>query len=200
MTNYLPTWSTLFLAWIVAIGCASTAHADENDRILFDFGSEEAAKQWQPVNDGVMGGVSEGRFRITEQGTMEFFGTLSLENRGGFASVRSRPAVLDLKDGDVLVARVRGDGREYYFNLLVPTLRIAYSYRAAFQTKAGEWQEVKVPLKDFQATSFGQPVKDAGPVDASRVSSVGFLLADKTAGPFKLEVEWIKVAGNQKKE
>ncbi len=79
-------------------------------------------------------------------------------------------------------------------------VRIAYPYRAAFQTKAGEWLEVKVPLKDFQATSFGQPVKDAGPVDAGRVSSVGFLLADKNAGPFKLEVDWIQVAGSQKKE
>jgi hypothetical protein len=30
-------------------------------------------------------------------------------------------------------------------------------------------------------------------VDAGKVNSIGFLLADKKAGPFKLEVEWIKV-------
>ena len=67
MTDYLATLSNVFLAGVVAIGCASIAHADEKGRILFDFGSEDAAKQWQPVNDGVMGGVSEGRFRINEQ-------------------------------------------------------------------------------------------------------------------------------------
>ena len=50
-----------------------------------------------------------------------------------------------------------------------------------------------MPLKELQATSFGRPVKDAGPVEASKVNSIGFLLADKKAGPFKLEVEWIKV-------
>ena len=30
-------------------------------------------------------------------------------------------------------------------------------------------------------------------LDPSKVNSVGFLLADKQAGPFKLEVDWIKV-------
>ena len=36
-------------------------------------------------------------------------------------------------------------------------------------------------------------VKDAGPVDPAEVNGLGFLLGDKKAGPFKLEVEWIKV-------
>jgi len=43
------------------------------------------------VNDGVMGGVSDGRFRVTERQTLEFYGTLSLENNGGFASVSFVP-------------------------------------------------------------------------------------------------------------
>ena len=51
-----------------------------------------------------------------------------------------------------------------------------------------------MPLKELQATSFGTPVKNAGPVEASKVNSIGFLLADKKAGPFNLEVEWIKVS------
>jgi len=52
---------------------------------------------------------------------------------------------------------------------------------------------VKIPLKDFQATSFGRPIEDAAPVDPAKVQAIGFLLADKKAGSFKLEVEWIKV-------
>ena len=38
-----------------------------------------------------MGGVSDGRFRMTERQTLEFYGTLSLENNGGFASVSFCP-------------------------------------------------------------------------------------------------------------
>ena len=167
--------------------------ADETANPLFDFSGADATKQWQTVNDGVMGGVSEGKFKITDKKTLEFFGTLSLENNGGFASVRSKAKKLGLAKGDVLVARVRSDGREYSMNLYVPRPLIAFSYRANVQTKKDEWIEVKLPLDKFEATSFGRVVRDAGPVEPSEVNALGFLLGDKKARPFKLEVEWIKV-------
>ncbi len=174
--------------------------AEETPIILFDFTGADAAKQWQAVNDGVMGGVSEGKFKITDAKTMEFFGTLSLANNGGFASVRSKAKKLDLEKGDTLVAKVKGDGREYTLNLYPNRSRTAFSYRATVQTKKDEWIEVRVPLDEFEATSFGQLVREAGAVKPEEVSSVGFLLGDKKAGPFKMEIEWIKVerAGTSK--
>ena len=159
---------------------------------MFKFDTPDAAKAWQTVNDGVMGGLSDGRVKMTDKKTMEFFGSLSLQNNGGFASVRSRPDKLNLKEGDTLVARVQGDGRDYFWNLYVPARQVAYSYRAPFKTKEGQWIEVRVPVKDFYATSFGRRVPNA-PLEPDKVNSLGFLLADKKAGPFKLEVEWIKV-------
>ena len=167
--------------------------ADDPPRVLFDFSGADAAKEWQTVNDGVMGGVSDGKFKITDKKTLEFYGTLSLENNGGFASVRSKAKKLGLEKGDVLVARVRGDGRDYSMNLYVPRPLTAFSYRAAVKTKKDEWIEVKLPLDKFEATSFGRVVKDARPVDPQEVNGLGFLLSDKKAGPFKLAVEWIKV-------
>ena len=167
--------------------------ADDTLNVLFEFTGADAVKEWQTINDGVMGGVSEGKVKITDKTTLEFYGTLSLENNGGFASVRTKAKKLGLKKGDVLVARVRGDGREYSMNLHVPRPLVAFSYRATVQTKKDEWIEVKLPLDKFVATSFGRPVKDAGPVDPGEVNGLGFLLGDKKAGPFKMEVEWIKV-------
>ena len=41
---------------------------------VFEFAGPKAAQQWQAVNDGVMGGVSDGRFRITADKTLQFFG------------------------------------------------------------------------------------------------------------------------------
>ncbi len=160
---------------------------------LFAFTSPDTAAEWQAVNDGVMGGVSDGRFRITERQTLEFSGSLSLENNGGFASVRSRPRPLGLQTGDTLVARVRGDGREYQFNLYASGRSRAFSYRAPVQTRAGEWLEVAVPLDRFEATSFGRVVREAGPVDPRSVVSLGFLLTEKAPGPFMLEVAWIRI-------
>jgi NADH dehydrogenase [ubiquinone] 1 alpha subcomplex assembly factor 1 len=167
--------------------------AQEPQVPLFGFASPGAAAEWQAVNDGVMGGVSDGRFRITDRQTLEFYGTLSLENNGGFASVRSRPRTLGLRAGDTLVARVRGDGREYQLNLYTGERRMAFSYRAPAKTRRGEWIEVRIPLNQFEATSFGRVVAGAGPVDPASVTSVGFLLAEKTPGPFALEVACIKV-------
>lgn len=40
----------------------------------------DAAKAWPTVKDHVVGGVSEGKFSITDRETMEFFATRSLEN------------------------------------------------------------------------------------------------------------------------
>ena len=50
-----------------------------------------------------------------------------------------------------------------------------------------------MPLDKFEATSFGRVVKNAGAVTPEEINAVGFMLSDKKAGSFKMEVEWIKV-------
>ena len=105
------------LALILLILMGAFVKADDAPHKLFNFTVADAAKEWQAVNDGVMGGISEGTFRITDKRTMEFFGNLSLENNGGFASVRTKARKLGLEKGDTLVAKVRGDGRQYMLNL-----------------------------------------------------------------------------------
>ena len=174
----------LFIAWGGPVPA-------EEIRTLFDFVGSGAADEWQAVNDGVMGGISDGRFRITTDKTMEFFGTLSLENNGGFASVRSRERNLGLKPGDTILLRARGDGRQYSLNLYVPGRMTAFSYRAMFSTTKDEWIEIRMPLDSFVPTSFGQ-VMDGPPLDPGSVHALGLLLSDKNDGPFRLEAAWIK--------
>jgi len=153
-----------FAFLVVSLAClmVTTVMADDTQLTLFDFTGADAAKEWQTVNDGVMGGASEGKFEITGAKTMEFFGTLSLANNGGFASVRTKAKKLASEERDTLVAKVRGDGREYMLNLYPNKQRTACSYRASVQTKKDVWIEVKLPLDKFEATSFGQMVKNAG--------------------------------------
>jgi NADH dehydrogenase [ubiquinone] 1 alpha subcomplex assembly factor 1 len=162
-------------------------------RPLVDFAGPEAAQQWQAVNDGVMGGVSDGRFRITPENTLEFFGTLSLENNGGFASVRTKPTDFDIKAGDTIFVQVRGDGRQYVLTLYTKSRRTAFSYRAPLPTTKDEWTEVAVPLEDFIPTSFGNRVQGMGPVVPDEVTSIGFMLSDKNPGRFKMQVESLSV-------
>ena len=161
---------------------------------LLDFGAPEASGRWQAVNDGVMGGVSDGRFTITPDKTLEFFGTLSLENNGGFASVRTKPTEFALAADDTLIVRVKGDGRDYVLNLYPKSRRIAFSYRAPLPTTKDEWREVAVPLAGFVPTSFGREVQGMGPVDPDQINGLGFMLSDKKPGPFRMQVAWVKVA------
>ena len=183
------------LCMMTILFMATSGQAATKGEILFGF-KPKADGQWRSINDGVMGGLSEGTFRITDKGILEFSGNLSLENRGGFASIRSKPTNLGLSDDEAVVLRVRGDGRQYFCNLFVPDGRNAFSYRTAFQTKAGRWQEIRLPFKAFRATWFGRTLPDAKPVDLSKVNSIGVILADKKAGPFRLEIDWIKAVAS----
>ena len=177
---------------------SSQVATEEALRPLLDFAGPEAARQWQAVNDGVMGGVSDGRLRITEEGTLEFFDTLSLKNNGGFASVRTKPMELDIKAGDTLVVRMKGDGRDYVFNLYTKSRRMAFSYRAPLPTTKDEWTQVEIPLADFIPTAFGRRVQGMGPVKADQINGLGFMLSDKKPGTFQMQVEWVKVEGADK--
>jgi len=40
---------------------------DDTLKVLFDFRGADATKEWQTVNDGVMGGVSDGKFKVGRQ-------------------------------------------------------------------------------------------------------------------------------------
>jgi monofunctional biosynthetic peptidoglycan transglycosylase len=189
LATRLPLLLTVFLMQAVA---------EKPLQPLLDFVGPDAAQKWQAVNDGVMGGVSEGRFKITADKTMEFSGRLSLENNGGFASVRTKLTNFDIHGGDTLVVRVKGDGREYVLNIYTRSRRMAFSYRAPLPTTRDEWTEVSVPLDEFIPTSFGNRVQGMGPVEPDQINSLGFMLSDKKPGPFKLEVDWVKITPSDK--
>lgn len=184
LATRLPLLLALFLMQAVA---------EKPLQPLLDFAGPDTVQKWQAVNDGVMGGVSDGRFKITPDKTMEFSGRLSLENNGGFASVRTKPANFNIHAGDTLVVRVKGDGREYVLNIYTKSRRMAFSYRTALPTTKDEWTEVSVPLEDFIPTSFGNRVQGMRPVEPDQINSLGFMLSDKKPGPFRLEVDWLKI-------
>ncbi len=179
------------LSLVLSFSVISVA-AGPASKPLADFSDESAAKQWISVNDSVMGGISEGAFQISEDNTLVFSGNLSLENRGGFTSIRTRPADLNLDGYDTIALRLKGDGRTYYVNLMTSSRTNASSYRSPIETNKGNWQEIRINLKDFVYTSFGRIVAGVAPPKGNDVQSFGITLADKKAGPFRLELDWIR--------
>jgi len=163
-----------------------------SDRILFDFQTTTRYRAWQIVNDDVMGGVSTSRFQILTNGGARFTGVVSLENNGGFASVRSQPVRVNLTGCDSFLLRVRGDGRRYKFSVRTEVGLDTPLYQLAFTTKRGEWEEHRLPIKDFVPTFRGRVLTRAPALDPGKVTSVGLLISDKQVGPFQLELAWIK--------
>ena len=162
------------------------------ERTLFDFRTSTNAAAWQVVNDDVMGGVSTSTFCLTN-GVAVFQGEVSLENNGGFASVRSVPASHNLSGCDAFILRVRGDGRRYKFTARTERSFDSAIYQSVFPTKMGEWEEHRLPIKDFVPTFRGRVLSSEPPLNPAKVASVGFLIADKQDGPFRLEIGWVHV-------
>lgn len=136
--------------------------------------------------------MSTSTFRLTN-GVALFQGSVSLENNGGFASARSLPARHDLAGADAFVVRVRGDGRRYKFTVRTDQSFDSAIYQCVFTAKKGEWEEHRLPFKQFIPTFRGRVLSGEPPLDPAKVTSVGFLISDNQAGAFQLEIAWIKV-------
>ena len=163
------------------------AFAAGEEKLLFDFSG--APMNWFVVNDGVMGGVSSSTVKIGN-GLLVFSGQVRLENNGGFASVRSNASEQDLSEFSGIALRVRGDGKMYALNVRTSSLRNVM-YQSEFQTKAGEWTELRIPFSQLRPTRFGQTLR-GNVLDKDRIESFGFIIANKRAEQFQLEMDWIK--------
>lgn len=164
------------------------------------FQSKSSVDQWMSIGDRVMGGLSHGRLCFDERGFAVFEGDVSLENAGGFASVRRAdlPLGLAATTGDRLT--VRGDGKQYKLNLGLDRTFDSIQYQAVFKVdKAGQgqntaqqaWHDIELPLSCFEPRFRGRFVSGQPPLDPERVCHVGLMVADRQAGPFRLEIRQI---------
>lgn len=159
--------------------------------LSFDNSSEQ--QRWYSVDDGVMGGVSQSGFSVVD-GEGRFHGEVSLENGGGFASVRREPNGFEptLTDAQGIALTVRGDGRTYQLRLKSHSLGDASAYRVKFTPDQHEWGTLQFPWSAFEAVRRGTVLNDAPAITPSDIHQLGFLIADRTAGPFSLRVARIE--------
>lgn len=182
----LPLWG-LFLMGATNAG----------ERLLTDFTAAGADLGWTVVNDNVMGGRSDGGFRV-EDGRLQFRGRTNT-NGGGFSSIRSRPLTLDLSEYDGIRLRVKGDGRRYTWRLTTDatTRGRDVAYWASFDTRDGEWHFVDVPFERFRPRFRGSWL--SGPeLDPSTITSVGLMIYDGKDGDFAIELD--RVAAYPKRD
>jgi NADH dehydrogenase [ubiquinone] 1 alpha subcomplex assembly factor 1 len=183
-------------AMLFALGAFSNIHAEDTKKSmekLIEFKDQAAEPKWIAVNDGVMGGLSKGGPEVKD-GSLHFTGDLSLENNGGFSSIRSVNQKYDFSGKTSIVIRLKGDGRKYQLRLATDARyrRSAVSYGSEFSTEKGKWIEVKIPFESLSPSWRGMKLKDPD-FDPAKVEELGLLIADKKEGEFELEVDWIAV-------
>lgn len=160
---------------------------------LFEFTSPDSNFGWNVVNDTVMGGVSSGQL-VVEDGSLTFTGELSLDNNGGFASVRSpaiepqSAAAWSERSGPRIV--VQGDGRTW--TVEVRTDDVTGGWIASLPTTPDSVTDVTLPWASFEPVSrFLDPREVDGPLDPRRIVSIAFYLVDGIEGSFRLGIQSI---------
>ncbi|MBC8100822.1 MAG: CIA30 family protein [Armatimonadetes bacterium] len=180
------------MSWIRFLFPQTSQPIAMSDATLFDFSTANTVAAWFPVNDGVMGGVSQSTLTATNDGTALFSGDISFKNNGGFATTQSNfGAPLDLSVYQGLAIRVRGDGKRYGIYLRDGNRNLLH--QATFETVAGEWQDIQVPFASFEPTYFGQPARNANPLNPGRISAISFIIEYKQEGAFALELARVGV-------
>ncbi len=155
---------------------------------VFVFNPEAELSNWRIVNDGVMGGVSQSKITLDPDGHGLFAGHVSLENNGGFASVRYECGLSDIRRYRSLRLKVKGDGKTY--QLRIKGNRGDYhQYTYTLQT-TGEWQTLTVPLNQLQPIFRGQ-LLDIPVYDGRAMQEVGFLIANGVEETFALHIDEI---------
>ncbi|MEJ2595005.1 MAG: CIA30 family protein [bacterium] len=156
--------------------------------ILYDFNATSTLTNWMIVDDGVMGGRSKGNFKLSEEGHAVFFGDVSLENNGGFSSVRYRFDEKDVSSFSRVELRVKGDGKRYQFRVKSD----AYdrpSYITYFET-SGAWETIIIHLDELYPSWRGMRL-NLGNYPGESMEEIAFLIANKKAESFRLEIDRI---------
>ncbi len=157
---------------------------------LFDFKPNSDLRDWTVVNDGVMGGRSRGRFSLNDEGHAVFQGEVSLENNGGFSLVRYRFQPMEVANYKKFAFRLRGDGKRYQFRVQADPYQ-RHHYVTYFQTN-GEWQEMEIPFRDLYPRFRGRDLPGSN-YGGERLAEIGFLIGNKRAETFRLELDWVRV-------
>ena len=158
--------------------------------VLFDFSRESNIQNWKVVNDGVMGGLSKGDFSLNDEGHALFTGHVSLENNGGFSSVRYNLESKSVKGFKKIKLRLKGDGKQYQIRVKTRASDY-YSYIAYIKTN-GKWQTLQIPFSAMTPSFRGQKV-DLPNYPGQYLEQFAILIGNKKKEDFQLYLDKIEI-------
>jgi len=158
------------------------------ETVFVDFNRESNLENWFTVDDVVMGGRSNSSFEINGQGHAVFSGNVSLENNGGFASLRHVFQKMEMGAYQTIAIRLKGDGLRYQFRVK-SSRNERHSYTYYFET-SGSWEWIEIPLSEMYPTWRGRKL-DYPDYPGETMEEMGILIGNYKAEAFKLEIDKI---------
>lgn len=186
-TSPTTTEQTATTSTTTSEAVTTTTPTAEEPIVLADFPDADSVAGWSIQNDTVMGGVSNSRTEWVD-GQLIFAGDLSLDNNGGFCSMRS-PVSADFgalaAGATALTLTATGDDQVYLVQ--VRTDRDLFVQRV---TIAGDTEDTYVlPFADFTATDFMlDAITPLEPLDPGSILQIAVYILDKQEGPFRLAI------------
>ena len=163
-----------------------------NTNYKIDFGQNTGGQDWMIVNDGVMGGLSKSTAIFTKNSLL-FKGTLSLQNNGGFASIRSGKGKFDLSKYTTVKIKFRSTGRDFSLRFADSELYFKPNYKHNFSSSTGEWEIAELKMSDFKEYTMGQLSGATVSKDKlENIIRIGIILSDKKEGSFEIEIDYIE--------
>jgi hypothetical protein len=158
--------------------------------IIFNFEKDANIDNWVIVNDVVMGGRSTAQFKLDDKGNGVFKGHVSLENNGGFASLRYRFDAMVVENFKYIKMKVKGDGKRYQFRIKASAYD-RHSYICYFDTNK-EWQNITIPIHELFPSFRGYQL-DMPNFDKAQIEEIAFLIGNKKEEKFQLEIDKIEL-------
>lgn len=164
-----------------------------NPILEFNFGAEKDGRNWQIINDGVMGGLSLGQAGLDDNSLL-FVGQLSFKNNGGFASIRSNRMQIDLSDANFIEIKYRLEGIKFSFMFEQSRRFWQPYYSYPLETTDGQWVTKIIPVESLQETRMSDYTGRTFDKESSRsFFRMGFISDDKKEERFELEIDYISI-------
>ena len=170
--------------------CSMVLVSSLSSQIIFDFNKNSSTSSWVVIDDVVMGGRSNGNFQLNKDGNGVFSGKISLDNNGGFSSVRYGFKKLNVEKFSSISLKIKGDGKNYQFRIKHKSSDYA-SYITSFSS-SGEWQEIEIPLNSMYPSFRGRKLDEPNFFHET-IEEVTFLIANKKNEDFILLIDKIEL-------
>jgi hypothetical protein len=179
-------------AFLLLVACSAINPSIPDSTINLGRTADQV-QDWVVLSDNVMGGVTKSNLEYTDT-SMVLSGNISLDNYGGFSSVKTKFNRFDLSEYSGVHLRYKSTNQGFAFTLENSRNWTQPYFKGELSiSKENTWTETTIYFKDFKEYQIGEPTgNNLNPSILKGIVRLGVITTEKREGPFSLEVDYIE--------